>query len=147
MLIRFLSGPKKGQTTHAPRSQETDLLLNAGIIEEVKAPVVPAVVKWSVQTGQIAQRVFITASCSREVCNRTRFEGTVAQAARLKHIHSCGGGPPVPVPDAIVKRYAKAKGQEQPVIGADEAGMYRNINTTYPREQAERHAFLTEHKL
>jgi hypothetical protein len=125
MLIRFLSGPKKGQTDHAPQGQETELLLKAGIIERVVAPVPPAVVSWGVNTGQVTQRVFIVASCSRENCTRTRFEGPVNLAAGVKHQHACGGGPPVPVPAEIVKTYAKAKNEEVPVIDRTEAAMFR----------------------
>jgi hypothetical protein len=33
MKIRFLSGPRTGQTDHAPNSQEMQLLAKAGIIE------------------------------------------------------------------------------------------------------------------
>jgi hypothetical protein len=138
MLIRFLSGPKKGQTDHAPQGQETELLLKAGIIERAVPPVPPAIVSWTVNTGQVAGRVCIAANCSRELCTRTRYEGPANVAAGLKHIHACGGGPPVPVPDAIVKTYAKAKGEEFPIIGADEAGMFRNATATYSNERKPR---------
>jgi hypothetical protein len=33
MKIKFVSGPRKGEEGHAPRSQETQLLVDAGIIE------------------------------------------------------------------------------------------------------------------
>ena len=35
MKIKFLSGPRAGQIDHAPISQETDLLVKAGIIEVI----------------------------------------------------------------------------------------------------------------
>lgn len=35
MLIKFLSGPKAGQTTHAPTNQNTQLLIDAGLAEAV----------------------------------------------------------------------------------------------------------------
>jgi hypothetical protein len=35
MKIKFLSGPRKGQIEHAPRSQEVKLLVDAGLIEIV----------------------------------------------------------------------------------------------------------------
>ena len=35
MKIRFLHGPRKGEVDHAPLSQETKLLLGAGLIEEI----------------------------------------------------------------------------------------------------------------
>jgi len=38
MKIRFLSGPRAGQTDHAPHSQQTQLLAQAGIIEIIPMP-------------------------------------------------------------------------------------------------------------
>lgn len=35
MLIRFLSGPKSGETKHVRQSQETQLLIDAGLAEQV----------------------------------------------------------------------------------------------------------------
>lgn len=45
MKIRFLSGPRKNEIDHAPRGQQTDLLIGAGLIEvldERDWPVGPA---------------------------------------------------------------------------------------------------------
>src|SRR5882672_3007448 len=36
MLVRFLSGPKVNQTQHVPRDASSQLLLDAGLIEEVR---------------------------------------------------------------------------------------------------------------
>jgi hypothetical protein len=38
MKIRFLSGPRQGETSHAPYGQQTQLLIAAGIIEVVNEP-------------------------------------------------------------------------------------------------------------
>jgi hypothetical protein len=59
MKIKFLSGPRTGQTDHAPNTQETQLLAKAGIIEiipyrdyrdrladEISAATVQPVVEW-----------------------------------------------------------------------------------------------------
>jgi hypothetical protein len=125
MFVKYLTGKNAGKTAHIPRSAETEIMLNAGLIEEVVAPVAPAIVSWGVQTGQVTQRVAIVASCSRANCNRLRYDGPANVAAGVKHIHSCGGGPPVPVPAEILTRYATAKKEEQPVIDRTEATMFR----------------------
>lgn len=54
MLVRILSGNKKGQLTHVPREQLVDLLIALGFIEPA-APPQPAVVRppkgWVIQRG------------------------------------------------------------------------------------------------
>jgi len=38
MLIKFLNGPKKDQTAHVPRDASTQLLIDAGLVAEVREP-------------------------------------------------------------------------------------------------------------
>jgi hypothetical protein len=62
MKIKFLSGPRAGQFDHAPISQETDLLVKAGLIEVIpyknyqerladtmSKPATASVVSWGVR--------------------------------------------------------------------------------------------------
>jgi hypothetical protein len=99
MRIKFLSGPKSGQISHAPRSQETQLLIDAGVIEVVAGPAPrygstewmeekqanslkinpprsEAVVTWGVKFGHFSRRPAIVAWCSNPNCTiHFRFEG------------------------------------------------------------------------
>jgi len=65
MKIRFLSGPRSGETDHAPNTQETQLLAKAGIIEiipwknyherlasETPQVVVPPTVEWGIRGAE-----------------------------------------------------------------------------------------------
>jgi hypothetical protein len=100
MKIRFLSGPRQGETSHAPYSQQTQLLIAAGLIEVVDSPKprygstawqeeklaasrelnpwprTEPRVSWGIKIGTFNGRPAITASCSNPNCNRNfRYEG------------------------------------------------------------------------
>jgi hypothetical protein len=99
MKIRFLSGPRQGQTSHAPYSQQTQLLIAAGLIEVVDGPKprygstewmeekqavsrelnppprTEARVTWGIKFGTFNKRPAITASCSNPICTHFRYEG------------------------------------------------------------------------
>ncbi len=52
MRIKFLSGPRAGEVSHAERTQSTQLLIDAGLIEVVNdAPPAPPVPQWLVSIG------------------------------------------------------------------------------------------------
>jgi hypothetical protein len=95
MKIKYLSGPKAGQTTHAPVNQNTQLLIDAGLIEvipmakrgtpewlrdmkersEALNPSVGATVQWSVAQGAVNSRYFISGKCSQPNCSTFNFDG------------------------------------------------------------------------
>jgi hypothetical protein len=134
MLIIYKSGPKAGTTAHVPRSPEIECLLDAGIIEQVQEYVPPAKVTWSVNVGQVTQRLFINGRCSRAVCGTFRYEGPAADASKFKFLHSCGAGAmPESIPTDIVNRYAAAKNEEQPVVGEDEVNYWGAVHAPAPK--------------
>lgn len=130
MQIKYKTGPKAGTTTHCPRSQEIQVLLDLGIIEEIlPAPPAPARVTWTVNVGQVTQRLFIAGRCSRAMCGTFHYEGPTTGASKLKFLHSCGSDAmPENLPTEVIERYARAKGEEQAVITKDEGVFWRIFN-------------------
>jgi hypothetical protein len=58
MKIKFLSGPRTGQTDHAPNTQETQLLAKAGIIEII--PYKNAVERLNYESSLLASAPVVT---------------------------------------------------------------------------------------
>jgi len=133
MRVKFLSGPRKGEITHAPRSQETDLLINAGLIERV--PDEPAVAKttWGIGKGANSQQYFILGTCSLG-CGTFRYVGPSKNAKGQKFFHQCGGSMPVEVPAEVIEQYRIAKREEKLVIGVDELNFYAEVHMRYAHE-------------
>lgn len=151
MKIKFLSGPKAGQVSHAPYSQQTQLMIDAGLIEvipmppygsagwlaarneqaaSVTTPPPPALVTWGVGEGLYTKRVHITGKCSRATCGVFRYEGDVPGAATAQFLHSCGADAhPEPVPANVLKEFARQKGTEQITITPDEGNAMRQAST------------------
>jgi len=96
MKIKFLSGPRAGQTEHVPNSQQYQVMVSAGLIEIVEMPathsagwlaerieqsraaepkLAPVKVLWSVVKGAITDRWAIRAKCSRPNCSEFFFDG------------------------------------------------------------------------
>jgi hypothetical protein len=138
MKIKFLSGPRAGQTEHVPNSQEYQVMASAGLIEivpmaargtpqwlqdmkergEAFAPQLsPAKVTWLVKKGALTERYGITASCSRGNCSSFFFDGEPSAQARdghyvlyhLQFVHSCGGATAEQIPASICDEYSRVK--------------------------------------
>src|SRR5437867_2203516 len=106
MRIKFLSGPQAGKFDHAPRSQQTDLLIKAGLVEVVPdEPLAPATVSWGVKFDSYGGPMLL-GSCSRG-CGLFRFLGKPESAHKNYFQHSCGAMP-VPVPAEVIAQYKKA---------------------------------------
>jgi hypothetical protein len=45
MLVKFLSGPRKGEISHAPRTQQTQLLIDAGLCEAIPEKYSPSMLR------------------------------------------------------------------------------------------------------
>ncbi len=131
MRIKILSGPAAGQIRHAEKSQSTQLLIDTGLAELViePPPALPTVT-WSVRKGQATERIYLAGTCSRPNCGNLRYEGLAAGAATVKFQHCCGSdGFPESVPADVIAQYARAKGEEVPVVTKDEAvywGIFHN---------------------
>jgi hypothetical protein len=156
MKIKFLSGPRAGQTSHVPNSQEYQVMASAGLIEIV--PMAPrgtsqwledmkersaafaepqraAQVSWLVAKGSLTERYAITARCSRANCSSFFFDGDPDTwrdghylLEHLEFVHSCGGAAPVQVPASICKEYRGVKStmENGGTISADVANYHRN---------------------
>jgi hypothetical protein len=102
MKIKFLSGPRAGQTEHVPNSQQYQVMVSAGLIEIVEMPaahsagwlaerieqsraaepkLAPVKVLWSVVKGAITDRWAIRAKCSRPNCSDFFFDGDPGKIA------------------------------------------------------------------
>lgn len=105
MKIRFLSGPRAGQIDHAPLSQETDLLVKAGLIEVIPykdfrdrlaetmpKPTTPLSTGWGVQHVTASER-----QPRNVIIVKTAPNGDV----------TFYDAPPKDCPPAIVARYRK----------------------------------------
>ena len=123
MLIRYLSGPKKNQTAHLPRTPEIEALLNCGLIEQVVEVLAPAVVTWGIHRGQNSQRPAIVGRCSREVCSTVRFDGSAEDAHLTVLIHSHAGSPPEKAPASVLRAYCDAVKENQGTLSPDEASV------------------------
>ncbi len=108
MRIRFLSGPNAGKFDHAPRNQNTDLLIKAGAIEVIPDEVKPGIVTWGVVVSDIDGRVGLVGNCSN-ACAIFRFiEGNPEHLHQHFFQHSCGGTMPTPVPKEMIEKYRAA---------------------------------------
>jgi hypothetical protein len=145
MKIKFLSGPRAGQTEHVPNSQEYQVMASAGLIEIVPMaargsaewlrdmkersaalnPQVQSTVTWSVGKGDRNGRYFISAKCSAPQCSGEGFffDGAPNAADKLTFIHSCSGTAPEKVPAAVVEKYRKLHFVPS-TLGADEASYH-----------------------
>jgi hypothetical protein len=143
MKIKFLSGPRAGQTTHVPNSQEYQVMASAGLIEivpmaargtaewlrdmkersEAFNPPVTVTVAWSVAKGDRNGRYFIAGKCSNPQCSELFYDGAPAAADKLTFIHSCSGTAPEKVPVAAVEKYRKLHFVPS-TLGADEASYH-----------------------
>jgi hypothetical protein len=155
MKIKFLSGPRAGQTSHVPNSQEYQVMASAGLIEIVPMaprgtsqwledmkersaaftpPLADAQVTWLVAKGALTERYGITARCSRANCSSFFFDGHPDAwrdghylLEHLEFVHSCGGGAPVQVPASICNEYRRVKSTENGgTMSADVANYHRN---------------------
>jgi hypothetical protein len=154
MKIKFLSGPRAGQTSHVPNSQEYQVMASAGLIEIVPMaprgtsqwledmkersaaftpPLADAQVTWLVAKGALTERYGITARCSRANCSSFFFDGHPDAwrdghylLEHLEFVHSCGGGAPVQVPESICKEYRRVKStlENIPTVSADVANYH-----------------------
>jgi hypothetical protein len=149
--IKFLSGPRQGEISHAPYSQEVQLLASAGLIEiipykdfrerlaESSPPpaTLPAKVSWGVKTD-LNGRVVLCASCSRATCSSFRYDGpdeafkvpgklgqpaTVFDPRALTFQHCCGATPEK-VPVDVLQYYGSTKRGEQRELTKDEVAMH-----------------------
>ena len=133
MRIKFLSGPRKGETTHAPTNQNTQLLVDAGLAEVVPPePLPPATVSWGVKYDSYGGPMLL-GSCSRG-CGMFRFLGRPESAHKNYFQHSCGAMP-VPVPSEVIESYRKAYGSASPSATNDDAKI-RDANTIGARIDA-----------
>jgi hypothetical protein len=144
--IKFLSGPRAGQTSHVPNSQEYQVMASAGLIEivpmaargsaewlrdmkersEALNPPVQPKVTWSVGKGDRNGRYFISAKCSNPQCSEFFYDGAPNSADKLTFVHSCSGTAPERIPVEVSDQYRKlfklpALGAELP---ADEAAFH-----------------------
>jgi hypothetical protein len=124
MQIKYKTGPKAGTTAHCPRSQEIQVLLDLGIIEEIAPPPpAPAVVSWGVHRGFDTQRPAIVGRCSREVCGMVRFEGKPEHAGSVLFLHGHAGSPPEKAPADVLNAYVAAVKENQGTLSPDEGNM------------------------
>jgi hypothetical protein len=106
MKIKFLSGPRAGQTEHVPNSQEYQVMASAGLIEivpmaargsaewlhdmkersEALNPPAQSKVTWTVKKGMLTERWAVLASCSRPNCSAFYFDGDPGQIIEKKGI-------------------------------------------------------------
>ena len=143
MKIRFLSGKRQGEISHAPYSQETKLMIDAGLIEEIPLPArgsagwlkarmeqeksaapTPAHVSWGIHKGTQDNRITLEGKCSRPNCSIFRFEGKREFLSRHTFQHCCGAYAEA-VPLDVIKKYAEAKKSEEVHYTADEAALFR----------------------
>jgi hypothetical protein len=140
MQIKYKTGPKAGTTTHCPRSQEIQVLLDLGIIEEIAPPPpAPAVVSWGVQRGFDTQRPALIGRCNREVCGMVRFEGKPEDAGNVQFLHSHAGSPPEKAPAAALNAYCEAVKENQGTLSPDEGNM---LEFAHSRGDSGKHAKL-----
>ena len=101
MQIRFLTGPRKGQTDHAERSPQTKLMIDAGMIEVVPPPP-PAPLKptWSVGPNDHGKIVLQLALPTGEVIRYGRDAESIDATFRKGYAHC------LPVPERILAAYA-----------------------------------------
>jgi hypothetical protein len=125
--IKFLSGPRAGEVSHAPKSQETQLLIDAGLIEIVPEKKPVAETRWGLGTGANSQQIFILGTCSLN-CGTFRYTGPAAQAKGQKFFHQCGASGPVEIPDSVIEQYRVAKKEEKRIVGVDELNYYVEAN-------------------
>jgi len=133
MRIRFLSGPRKGETTHAPTNQNTQLLVDAGLAEVVPPePLPPATVGWAVKFDTYGAPMLV-GNCSRG-CGFFRFLGRPDLAHKNYFQHSCGAMP-VPIPAEVIEQYRKAYGEATPSATGDDTKLVnaRAISNTIDR--------------
>lgn len=71
MKIRFLSGPNAGKIDHAPVSQETDLLIKAGLVEVINDSAEPLPPTFGVIFGVQNAGATLCATCPP--CKRTEY--------------------------------------------------------------------------
>jgi hypothetical protein len=71
MKIRFLSGPNAGRVDHAPQSQETELLIKAGVVEIVTDTPKPLPVHFGIVLGVQNLNSSLQATCP--TCKRTDY--------------------------------------------------------------------------
>jgi hypothetical protein len=117
--IRFLSGPKKGEVTHAPVTQQTQLLVDAGLVEVIPPePLAPAVVSWGTKFDSFGNPMLI-GNCSR-ACGVHRFMGRPENAHKWPFQHSCGAPAPTPVPPEVVQQYRKLYDGAKPSATGDD---------------------------
>ena len=107
MKVKFLSGPKAGQISHAERTQATQLLIDAGIVEifDEELPIPPAhAARWVVgKVGVAGDRPVIKFSCPR---SRVEFffDGKPEDAHALV-IFDCGEK--LALPADVIETYRK----------------------------------------
>ena len=122
MRIKFLSGPQAGKFDHAPRSQQTDLLIKAGLVEVVPdEPQAPATVSWGTKFDTFGNPMLV-GNCSRG-CGFHRFLGSPDNAARYPFQHACGATP-TPVPSDIVAQYKRAYDGATPSSTGDDQKLH-----------------------
>src|SRR5438477_5614260 len=120
MRIRFLSGPKKDAVAHAPVNQNTQLLIDSGLVAVVPdEPLPPATVSWGVKFDSFGNPMLL-GSCSRG-CGMFRFLGKPEFASKNFFQHSCGGAMPTPVPAEVIAQYKRAYDGATPSGTMDDA--------------------------
>ena len=110
MKIRFLSGPNAGKIDHAPISQETDLLIKAGLVEVVhEEPAPPAPPSFGVLYGYRNAGASLQATCPN--CHRLDYfvgepkrEIIAERFIKFLCVHFRGAE----VPEQVLVQYADA---------------------------------------
>jgi hypothetical protein len=99
MKIKFLSGPRTGQTDHAPNTQETQLLAKAGIIEII--PYKNAVERLNYESSLLASAPVVT---EWGTCEKNGAALVVKKAGAETFYYDA---PTVDTPDSIKASFAR----------------------------------------
>jgi hypothetical protein len=121
MLIRFLTGPRMGQTDHAEKSQTTKLLIDAGMIEVVEPPAPErARPKWHVGTTHFGDKTVLWL-VTPVIGERVPFTGAPEDAESFFGLNY---GHCLPIPEQVLQAYSAARGHQEKVTVANEAAKH-----------------------